>query len=191
VEENQQNAKSEDNPLREEGERSKRTRRQYKREEQVLADGEDSFLYQFNAERVEAAVVDEDGDWVRIVCLSDTHTIHHTLTVPDGDILLHAGDFTTRGPMQQVEDFNVWLGSLPHKHKVVIAGGFFSFRQIREEKSCWCVCACVWIELCQYQAIIQIGNHEAALEPLQNNVAKIKSILSNCTYLQVPTTNSL
>ena len=31
---------------------------------------------------------------VRIVCISDTHELHRELSVPDGDLLIHSGDFT-------------------------------------------------------------------------------------------------
>jgi hypothetical protein len=34
---------------------------------------------------------------VRIVCISDTHNDDLTGKVPDGDILLHAGDMTDNG----------------------------------------------------------------------------------------------
>ena len=44
------------------------------------------------------------------------------LIVPDGDVLLHGGDFTKRGTRKEVQHFNKFLGSLPHKHKIVIAG---------------------------------------------------------------------
>ena len=58
-----------------------------------------------------------------LVLIADTHQMHRDLEVPPGDILIHAGDFTTvcrsRGPM---EDFNRWLGDLPHKHKIVVPG---------------------------------------------------------------------
>lgn len=59
---------------------------------------------------------------MRIVCLSDTHDLHDRLQVPDGDLLLHAGDATMSGTMAQIEAFDRWLGRLPHRHKVVIAG---------------------------------------------------------------------
>ncbi len=58
----------------------------------------------------------------RIVIISDTHTQHRGISVPDGDILIHAGDITRRGALADVRDFNAWLGTLPHQHKVVIAG---------------------------------------------------------------------
>lgn len=56
------------------------------------------------------------------VILSDTHARHRQVTVPDGDVFLHAGDITHRGELDTVADFNDWLGSLPHEHKVVICG---------------------------------------------------------------------
>jgi len=60
----------------------------------------------------------------RIVCISDTHsmTSHMNRSVPDGDVLIHAGDFTRCGHLQEVRQFNTWLGSLPHPHKIVVAG---------------------------------------------------------------------
>ncbi len=57
-----------------------------------------------------------------LVCLADTHGFHRKLAVPDGDILIHAGDLTQRGTRPQVEAFNAFLAALPHRHKVVIAG---------------------------------------------------------------------
>ena len=59
---------------------------------------------------------------MRIVCLSDTHGFHVGLDVPDGDLLLHAGDATKHGSLEEVAAFNGFLGTLPHPHKVVIAG---------------------------------------------------------------------
>jgi len=59
---------------------------------------------------------------MRIVCLSDTHSLHHHLTVPDGDLLLHAGDATNRGSLAEWDAFARWLAALPHRHKVAIAG---------------------------------------------------------------------
>jgi predicted phosphodiesterase len=59
---------------------------------------------------------------VRIVCLSDTHGKHGALTVPDGDVLVHAGDATMRGDEREIAAFANWLAGLPHRHKLVIAG---------------------------------------------------------------------
>lgn len=59
---------------------------------------------------------------VRLILLSDTHGFHPYVTVPDGDIRIHAGDLTMHGTRGEVAAFNAWLGRLPHRHKVVIAG---------------------------------------------------------------------
>ena len=59
---------------------------------------------------------------MKLVCISDTHGFHEFLTLPDGDILLHAGDITTYGKMQEVVSFNYWLKKQMHPHKIVIAG---------------------------------------------------------------------
>jgi len=60
---------------------------------------------------------------VRFVAISDTHGKHDMLKdIPYGDVLVHCGDFTMNGGQEVVDSFNKWLGKLPHKHKVVIAG---------------------------------------------------------------------
>ncbi|MAI33802.1 MAG: metallophosphoesterase [Rhodopirellula sp.] len=60
---------------------------------------------------------------MRIVCISDTHSLHRRIPeVPDGDVLIHAGDCLGAGTLDNVEDLNDWLGTLPHRHKIVIAG---------------------------------------------------------------------
>lgn len=58
----------------------------------------------------------------RIVLLSDTHNCNQEISVPDGDILIHAGDATNRGEQTEVEDFLVWFSQLPHKYKIFVAG---------------------------------------------------------------------
>jgi Icc-related predicted phosphoesterase len=60
---------------------------------------------------------------LRLVLLSDTHQLHREVEVPDGDVLIHAGDFTMFSKsMKAIVDFNDWLGELPHRHKTVIPG---------------------------------------------------------------------
>jgi Icc-related predicted phosphoesterase len=60
---------------------------------------------------------------MRIVLISDTHGMHRQLEVPSGDLLIHAGDITLQSkPDWMYRHFNIWLGELPHRHKVVIPG---------------------------------------------------------------------
>ena len=62
----------------------------------------------------------------RFVLLSDTHARHRDVErehgLPDGDVLVHAGDFTRLGRPHEIEDFVRWFASRPHPHKVCIAG---------------------------------------------------------------------
>ncbi len=57
-----------------------------------------------------------------IVAMSDTHGRHHGLEVPDGDVLIHAGDFCRHGSRADVNEFAEWFDAFPHRWKIVIAG---------------------------------------------------------------------
>lgn len=59
---------------------------------------------------------------MRIISISDTHGLHEDLDIPDGDVLVHAGDMTSHGRLAQIKDFNEWFGSFPHKYKIAISG---------------------------------------------------------------------
>ena len=54
---------------------------------------------------------------MKVVCISDTHEKHEGLEVPDGDILIFAGDCSMVGSSEALHRFNEWLGKLPHEHK--------------------------------------------------------------------------
>ena len=71
---------------------------------------------------------------LKIVAISDTHSLHQDMTIPDGDLLIHAGDFSKQGSIRELEEFNTFLGTLPHRHKVVIAGNHdFCFERTPDE----------------------------------------------------------
>lgn len=60
---------------------------------------------------------------LKIVALSDTHGQHRNVTVPDGDVLVFAGDLMTCGwKFQEVVSFCNWFKAHPHKHKILVAG---------------------------------------------------------------------
>lgn len=64
-----------------------------------------------------------DTGHIRLVLMGDTHGYHRDVEVPDGDLLVHAGDFTYfNGSTLAIRDFNEWLGQLPHRSKVLIPG---------------------------------------------------------------------
>lgn len=59
---------------------------------------------------------------VRVVTLADTHDAHEYYDVPDGDIFIHAGSWTRIGGITKIAEFLEWIDSLPHAHKIIVAG---------------------------------------------------------------------
>ncbi|HEX3551517.1 MAG TPA: metallophosphatase domain-containing protein [Candidatus Elarobacter sp.] len=58
---------------------------------------------------------------MRCVAISDTHERADKLVVPDGDVLIHAGDLTMRGEPRELERAAAWLGKLRPRFAAVIA----------------------------------------------------------------------
>jgi len=58
----------------------------------------------------------------KIVAISDTHGEYKRLNIPECDILIHAGDITCYGLVDELYDFNSWIEDVNAKYKVVIAG---------------------------------------------------------------------
>lgn len=58
---------------------------------------------------------------IRLVVLGDTHRAESKIKIPDGDILIHVGDFDIYD-FENLAWVNKWFGELPHKHKIMIAG---------------------------------------------------------------------
>ena len=59
---------------------------------------------------------------MKIVAISDTHGQHHSISVPEGDMLIHAGDVSKRGHKSEITDFLAWFSAQTHPHKIFIAG---------------------------------------------------------------------
>lgn len=57
---------------------------------------------------------------MKIVCVSDTHDYTDDIEMPDGDILIHAGDLTGTGTVNQLTRVNAWFGELKAKYKKII-----------------------------------------------------------------------
>lgn len=59
----------------------------------------------------------------RFVFLSDTHSCGARMgTLPSGDVLVHAGDFTNNGGFWECSEALRWFGSHPHRFKLLIPG---------------------------------------------------------------------
>ena len=62
------------------------------------------------------------SDKVRFVCISDTHGMLEEIInkIPLGDVLIHAGDFSKTGKIEEVDTFNKSLGKVAIKNKIII-----------------------------------------------------------------------
>ena len=70
---------------------------------------------------------------MKIALFSDSHGLHDRINIPMADILIFAGDMTNCRTTRDDLDFNRFLGSLPHHHKIVI-GGNHDFRLARDRE---------------------------------------------------------
>jgi 3',5'-cyclic AMP phosphodiesterase CpdA len=59
---------------------------------------------------------------MRIVTISDTHLMTIARDIPDGDVLIHAGDHTMMGTADEIVAAFRWLNSMPHKDALTVAG---------------------------------------------------------------------
>lgn len=59
---------------------------------------------------------------MQVCVLSDTHNRHEKLTLSKCDLLIHAGDFSTKGKMSEIAEFAKWFGSQHAEMKVVVPG---------------------------------------------------------------------
>ena len=51
-----------------------------------------------------------------------THGLHREMNIPEGDVLVHAGDFCREGEAAEALSFGEFFRGLPYPHNVVIAG---------------------------------------------------------------------
>jgi Icc-related predicted phosphoesterase len=83
---------------------------------------------------------------LKCVAIADTHGIYREIEIPDGDVLIHAGDITKRGKLSELTDFNDWLGEQPHKHKIIIAGNHDWCFERQKEASIKIITNAVYLE---------------------------------------------
>ena len=112
--------------------------------------------------RIHSGDVEQLPGTIRFVCISDTHDCLQNMNIPEGDVLLHAGDFSRRGTHEEVTRFNEILSRMPHPTKIVIAGNHELTFDI------------------QNQARIKSKFKEIAASSFE----EIKYILRDCIYLE-------
>lgn len=73
---------------------------------------------------------------MRIICISDTHSLHDLMLhpIPEGDILIHAGDISNKGGERDVTNFIHWFRNIEgFDNKIFIAGNHdFCFERVSQ-----------------------------------------------------------
>ncbi len=60
---------------------------------------------------------------MKILHISDTHNCHRQLkNLPEADVIVHSGDVTMNGKIEEVLDFLNWFAALPYGHKLFVEG---------------------------------------------------------------------
>jgi predicted phosphodiesterase len=69
-----------------------------------------------------------------ITFISDSHGKHEEITkdLPGGYMIIHAGDVSNRGTVDEINAFCQWFSKLPYLYKIFIAGNHdFGFERVR------------------------------------------------------------
>lgn len=60
---------------------------------------------------------------MKIITISDTHTYHKRLKLPENaDMIICSGDYTNTGTIKEVNSFINWYKDLPYKYKILVNG---------------------------------------------------------------------
>lgn len=59
---------------------------------------------------------------MKICIISDTHNKHRLLDLPSADVLIHCGDATMGGTVEEFAAFGNWFGKLPYNTKLFVPG---------------------------------------------------------------------
>lgn len=95
---------------------------------------------------------------MKIDCISDTHGHHKKLMLPGGDMLIHSGDCSAQGELDEVLGFLDWFKEQDYSHRVLIAGNHdFIFELIPEQME----------EECKNRQIILLNDSGCEIEGIK------------------------
>lgn len=71
---------------------------------------------------------------MKFVAISDTHGEHKGLNLPEGDVIIHAGDFCHYGNNSHMRNFLKWYAALEFETKILVAGNHDFFAAKHSER---------------------------------------------------------
>jgi predicted phosphodiesterase len=96
---------------------------------------------------------------IRIALISDTYNQHTNITIPQVDILIHAGNFTDDGTMEEVKNFLSWYNQQKAIYKILILGtNEYCLKKIKNTKYFFKKEETIYDILIQYPTILLLNN---------------------------------
>lgn len=90
--------------------------------------------------------------------ISDTHNQHTKLNLKGGDFLIHSGDCTATGNIQQIASFLSWFEKQPYTYKILVPGNHdWGFERDPS----------YWKEECKNRNIILLNDSSVELEGIK------------------------
>ena len=92
---------------------------------------------------------------IKIVCISDSHTKHSKVVIPNCDILIHAGDWSFEGTAEETRSFAKWLDSLENAGDIILTPGNHErvFQREMPESLAWIKDECPRVNLLIHEAV--------------------------------------
>lgn len=113
---------------------------------------------------------------MKVVVISDTHFKHSQVKLPDGDLLVHAGDATNLGRLSEVIGFAEWFKDQAKKYKygaILIAGNHDFMAQIQPD---------LWKRLISDPKIHYLENSEITIEGIKFWGTPIVPVFGNWAF---------
>jgi len=98
---------------------------------------------------------------MKMVCISDTHCQLNKVKLPDGDILVHAGDALSRGTLSEFTNFLNKMEKLAnnkYKHVIYVPGNHDIITELNEDLA---------KKECASRNIIYLNNSEVSIEGIK------------------------
>ncbi len=73
---------------------------------------------------------------MKLTFFSDTHSKHEEVKLTSGDVLIHCGDISSRGSLDDIQSFCEYIQKQDFHHKIIIAGNHdFCFEDNRKSEA--------------------------------------------------------
>lgn len=80
---------------------------------------------------------------MKLVAISDIHNRYHKLEIPECDVLIVAGDWTSQGRIDEVQEFAKWLNEQNSGHIVLVPGNHeLYFEKVYPDSRNWILDHC-------------------------------------------------